>query len=362
MWETTIKGAPYLQERTYDSTTGKARIISTRITPANAKGRKEAQKRLLERVEDSKPKPLHISDLIEMYEKELEKTVRYSTYKRNVCSINTMMEIIGDPYADRITAGYIRQKLIDSGREIVTLNELIKRFKSFLHWAYMNDFMERDVYDKLQKFPDPGKKQRIADKFLEKDELHDLLDAMDLDRWKLLTEFLALSGLRIGEAVALDGTDVDGEYITVDKSYTENFRSLGPTKTKGSDRRVYIQPELAEVIRKIRVCMMKQRMQYGYEDPGYFFVGIDGGRIGYAVYNKYLKEIAGKVVPNKTVTPHTLRHTMTSLFAEAGVSLEVISRRLGHESSALTKEIYFHVTKEQIRLDNVEVKSVRLLG
>ena len=362
MWELKINGAPYMQERVYDPLTGKPRTISVRITPVNAKGRKEAQKRLLERVEDSKPKALHISDLIEMYEEELEKTVRYSTYKRNVCSINTMVGIIGDPYADNLTAGYIKQKLIKSGKEVVTMNELIKRFKSFLHWAYMNDFMERDIYDKLQKFPDPGKKQRIADKFLEKDELHDLLNQMDLERWKLLTEFLALSGLRIGEAVALDTTDIDGDYITVNKSYTENFRSLGPTKTRGSDRRVYIQPELADVIKKIRICMMKQRMQYGYEDPGYFFVGIDGGRIGYAGYNKYLKECAEKVVPNKTVTPHTLRHTMTSLFAEAGVSLEVISRRLGHESSALTREIYFHVTKEQIRLDNVEVKSVKLLG
>ena len=109
---------------------------------------------------------------------------------------------------------------------------------------------------------------------------------------------------------------------------------------------MFIQPELADVIKKVRICMVKQRMLYGYEDPGHLFVSQEGNRIGYASYNKYLKGIAEKTVPGKTVTPHTLRHTMTSLFAEAGVPLEAISRRLGHESSALTREIYLHITKE----------------
>ena len=363
MWETTIKGALYLQERVYDSTTGRSRTISTRITPANAKGRKEAQKRLMERVEDSKPKPLHISDLIEMYEKELEKTVRYSTYKRNVCSINTMMEIIGDPYADRITAGYIRQKLIDSGKEIYTMNELIKRFKAFLMWCYQNDYLpDRSIYDKLKKFPDPGRRDRIENKFLEKEELRALVDAMGLERWKLLTQFLALSGLRIGEAAALNNDDVTSQYITVTKSYSKNFHLIGEPKTRSSIREVFIQPELLEVIKKIRVCMMRQRMIFGYEDKGYFFAGADGGRIGYAAYAKYLKETAAKVVPDKQVTPHTLRHTMTSLFAEAGVSLDVISRRLGHESSDLTRQIYLHITKTRKIADNAEIQSVTLFA
>jgi integrase len=185
---------------------------------------------------------------------------------------------------------------------------------------------------------------------------------MDLERWRLLTEFLALSGLRIGEAAALETTDIEGDYISVTKSYSESFHNLGPTKTRGSNREVFIQPELADVIKKVRICMVKQRMLYGYEDPGHLFVSQEGNRIGYASYNKYLKGIAEKTVPGKTVTPHTLRHTMTSLFAEAGVPLEAISRRLGHESSALTREIYLHITKETKVKDNAEISSVHLLA
>lgn len=362
MWEETIRNKKYLRERTIDPLTGRSRVVSVQIKTDNKSGRKEANKRLQARLDESKPKRLHLSELIELYKKENIRTVRYSTYTRNCNALDSMLRIVDDVYIDMLTAGLIRSRLVDSGKSNTYLNELLKRTKSMLMWAYRNDYMGREVADKLQKFPDPGKKDRIADKFLEKKELHDLLKAMELDRWKLLTEFLALSGLRIGEAFALNATDIKDDYIIVDKSYSENFASLGPTKTKGSNREVYIQPELEEVIKKIRICMMRQRMQFGYEDPGYFFTGVDGGRVGYAAYSKYLREIAAKVVPDKTVTPHTLRHTMTSLFAEAGVPLEVISRRLGHESSELTRRIYLHVTKERKNMDNAEVRNVVLLA
>ncbi|RUS44536.1 tyrosine-type recombinase/integrase, partial [Cohnella sp. AR92] len=40
-----------------------------------------------------------------------------------------------------------------------------------------------------------------------------------------------------------------------------------------------------------------------------------------------------------------LRHTHTSLLAEARVELPAIMERLGHEDDATTKKIYLHVTK-----------------
>ena len=352
-----------MRERVYDPLTGRAKIIEVKISSDTAKGRKEAQKRLLEKLDAQAPKKMRVSDLIDLYKKEMEKTIKYSTYKRNCCSLDAMMKIIDDVYLDKLTAGYIRMKLIDSGKSNVSLNELLKRFKSMLMWGYRNDYLpDRSIPDKLLLFPDKGKHDRIQDKYLEKEELQALIGVMELDRWKLLTQFLSLSGLRIGEAAGLNSEDVTGEYIIVNKSYSENYRTLWDPKTASSVREVFIQPELAEVIKKIRVCMMRQRMLYGYEDPGFFFVGIDGDRIGYAAYKKYLKESARKAGIEKNVTPHVLRHTMTSLFAEAGVSLEVISRRLGHDSSDITRDVYLHVTKTRRTMDNAEIETVSLLS
>ena len=103
-------------------------------------------------------------------------------------------------------------------------------------------------------------------------------------------------------------------------------------------------------------------MMFGYEDKGYFLTGIDGDRIGCAAYNKCLKQIAAQVVPEKAVTPHTLRHTMTSLFVEAGIPLDVIARRLGHENSNITRRIYLHITETRKVKDNQKISSVTLLA
>ena len=67
-------------------------------------------------------------------------------------------------------------------------------------------------------------------------------------------------------------------------------------------------------------------------------------------------------MPDKTVTPHTLRHTMTSLFAKAGIPLDVISRRLGHESSDITRKIHLHITNTRQIQENQQVSSVTLLA
>lgn len=49
---------------------------------------------------------------------------------------------------------------------------------------------------------------------------------------------------------------------------------------------------------------------------------------------------------NKDLTPHSLRHTHTSLLAEAKVVLEDIMDRLGHSDDDITRNAYRHVTKE----------------
>ena len=362
MWEIELKKGRYLRERVIDPLTGREKIMSVKITKNTVSGRREAMKRLEAKLESSGPKRLLLSDLIEIYKKEHVRSVRESTYKRDCGSLATMLDVVGDIFIDQMTAGYIRAKLVDSGKENGTLNELIKRFKTFLMWAYRNDYLSREVADKLTMFPDRSAREKVENKFLEKEELRALIKAMDLERWQLLTEFLALSGLRVGEAIALDNKDVGGEYIHVSKTYNEALALLGDAKTASSVRDVFIQPELSDVIRRVHTCMLKQRLKFGYTDQGYFFSGIDGERVGYAAYNKYLKQTAAAVVPKKTVTPHTLRHTMTSLFAESGIPLDVIARRLGHESSDLTKRIYLHITENRKIKDNQSIASITLLA
>ena len=58
---------------------------------------------------------------------------------------------------------------------------------------------------------------------------------------------------------------------------------------------------------------------------------------------------------------HSLRHTYTSLMAEAGVPIETISRQLGHADSKVTRDIYMHVTERIKQADNERLEAVCIL-
>lgn len=74
------------------------------------------------------------------------------------------------------------------------------------------------------------------------------------------------------------------------------------------------------------------------------FSNDDGTHISFYTYNKYLHENSLSAL-HRAITPHTLRHTHASLLMEQGIGIDAISRRLGHEDSKITREIYLHVTE-----------------
>lgn len=49
---------------------------------------------------------------------------------------------------------------------------------------------------------------------------------------------------------------------------------------------------------------------------------------------------------NQDLTPHSLRHTHTSLLTEVVVGLEEIMECLGHSDDGTTRKVYLHVTKD----------------
>ncbi|MGI6003763.1 MAG: tyrosine-type recombinase/integrase [Lachnospiraceae bacterium] len=62
------------------------------------------------------------------------------------------------------------------------------------------------------------------------------------------------------------------------------------------------------------------------------------------------------------MTPHALRHTHTAMLAEAGVPLEMISRRVGYADSKVTKEVYYHVTERMKNCARNRIRSVKILA
>ena len=359
MWLEPYKDKYRAIERYIDPMTGKTKRVSTIIDKDTKAARKAAESVLKAKIDKEQAiasdSDLTLAELSELYLAHQKKTVRAQSYKRDGCIVPIVTDLLGkDTKVNMLSARYITKCLEAANKDNVTLNTYFVHIRKLLRWGYRNDYIKDVGYlQKIQPYPD-NKKERIEDKYLSTEELKKLLPAMKVTRWRLLTEFLALSGLRIGELMALESKDVT-DVISINKTLdvlngivTEN------AKTDAGNRDVFIQPELEPVIREIRHFFLEDQMKNGYRSS-LFFPGIQ-----YAAYNKYLKETT-KAILSHQITPHALRHTHVSLLAEAGVPLDVISRRVGHEDSSVTRKIYLHITEKQKEKDKDKLREVKIL-
>lgn len=230
--------------------------------------------------------------------------------------------------------------------------------------------LELDVIkkDPTQFARPPRKRQTLEDiekaeelpKYLEKEYLATFLrfahDAGISDDYCVFL-VLAYTGMRAGELCALKWTDVNYENRTI--SITKTYYNPGnkieayellPPKTKTSIREITVSAKvIAELeLHQARQRIFKMKNRDVWHDENFVFT-----LERYPGYPHYIKRIENRMSRllrlsdlNSELTPHSLRHTHTSLLAEAGVGLEEIMERLGHADDDTTRRVYLHVTKD----------------
>lgn len=369
MWvESKPNGKFKFVERYTDYLSGKIKRVSVTLDKNTAQSRKVAQKALNEMIQAAynpkKQSEITLKQLVAEYQKDQALTVKKSTYRRNYFACNAIMKILGEnTIVDRMTAKYVHDMFLNTGKEPGTLNEHLTRFRALIRWGYKNELLHDIAFlDRITPFKDVPHREKIQDKFLETDELKILLNEMSDETWRLLTQFLVLSGLRFGEAAALLKTDIDYKdmVIHVTKTYDAINDVTTPPKTSCSIRDVFMQDELKQVCKQLDVLMLRRKLMYNVPQTELFLFSQDGNNLHYYSYNAYLRENAQRAL-DKTITPHTLRHTHASLLFEKGINIDTISRRLGHENSKVTFEIYLHVTKKLKEKDNEQMAAVKIL-
>jgi len=197
-------------------------------------------------------------------------------------------------------------------------------------------------------------------KYLEKEELSLFLKTAKekgLDKDYPTFLLLAYTGMRGGEVCALKWKDIDFEEgtVSITKTYynpTNNVKqyTLLPPKTKTSKRKISVDAVVLEELKKHKPRQNIVRMENRdiYYDKDFIFTK-ESGYLGYPEIIKTIENRMHRILKlaklNERLTPHSLRHTHTSLLAEAGVSLPEIMERLGHKDDETTKQVYMHTTK-----------------
>lgn len=154
----------------------------------------------------------------------------------------------------------------------------------------------------------------------------------------VLVKFLFYSGMRIGEALAVNIQDVD-------------FRE-GEIRVIGKGNKERLVP-LSDSLAAVLETWQKYRMNLKELSTSAMFPTIGGARIGYRMSH----DTAVLAVRNglklmgidaKKYTPHKLRHSCATAMLRAEVPFEQISQILGH-SNLNTTMIYAHTERSQLR-------------
>lgn len=211
----------------------------------------------------------------------------------------------------------------------------------------------------------PKKKETVEEieskeeniKFMEKEELGLFLRTakeLGLEHDYITFSLLAYSGMRIGELLALKWKDINFKenMISITKTlYNPNnqlngYELLTP-KTKSSIRVLKMDSKVMELLKDHKKYQNEQIManRDKYNDFGFIITRSYGfPEIQKTILNRMNRLLKGSGI-KKNITPHSLRHTHTSLLIEADVGVKEIQQRLGHGDINTTMNIYAHMTK-----------------
>ncbi|WP_251424511.1 tyrosine-type recombinase/integrase [Veillonella agrestimuris] len=254
-------------------------------------------------------------------------------------------------YIENLSYSYMRSIF-------VTIKAIYKHAKRKGFVPVMIDFDDVEIKKKPFSHSDIAKRQN---KFLDADELKDVLHQLTKvdTRIGLLFEFVSITGLRIGELLALRYCDYDKEKATVSINGTIQYQYANSSEIKrGTPKNIYSVREITLCNRAVQILNSiitenKRRALWftGYEDKGYLFTTTRGNPYDLPFLNRMLKKVH---IDGKNLTTHIFRHTHISILAELGVPLKAIMQRVGHNDPNTTLSIYTHVTQNMH--DDVIVK------
>ncbi|CAG0905306.1 unnamed protein product, partial [Darwinula stevensoni] len=195
----------------------------------------------------------------------------------------------------------------------------------------------KDTPLELIEVPKTGRK--LPDT-LSTEEIDRLIAAIDLstpegERNKAMLETLYSCGLRVSELISLKISDLffeEGFVKITGKGNKQRFVPVGKTTIK------YI----TQYVNQIRV---HYPIHKNFEDT--LFLNRRGRQLTRAMIFTIIKNLAIKIGLNKTISPHTFRHSFATHLLENGADLRSIQLMLGHESITTT-EVYMHLDRKYL--------------
>ncbi len=232
-------------------------------------------------------------------------------------------------------------QLWDIGADPRSVARIISGIRSFYGFLLLDEYIESDPTELLES-PKIGMK---LPEVLSVDEIDRMLSTIDVStmegqRNRAMLEVLYSCGLRVSELISLRISDIypEEEFIRVEG--------------KGSKQRLVPISQVAlDEIRNYMEYRGELTVKRGAEDI--LFLNRRGGKLSRVMVFYIVKQQAEIAGIQKTISPHTFRHSFATHLLEGGANLRAIQEMLGHEKITTT-EIYTHIDREFLRKEILE--------
>ncbi|NVK63944.1 MAG: site-specific tyrosine recombinase XerD [Flavobacteriales bacterium] len=229
------------------------------------------------------------------------------------------------------------KELYDLGLSARTQSRIISGIKQFYYFLAL----EGEVKDDPSELIETPRIGRKLPEVLTIEEIDELISAIDLStdqghRNKAILETLYSCGLRVSELVNLQF-----EQLFFDEGF---IRVIG----KGNKQRlVPVSPSVKKEI-DIYTKSVRNHQKIKPGNESYVFLNRRGAKLTRVMIFTIIKNLVEKIGLQKTVSPHTFRHSFATHLLEGGANLRAIQEMLGHESITTT-EIYTHLDQQFLK-------------
>lgn len=214
---------------------------------------------------------------------------------------------------------------------------MLSGLKSFFNYLVYENLIQHDPTQLLES-PKLGRKLPDTLSF---PEIEAILGVIDLStpsgtRDRAMIEVLYSSGLRVSELLNL--------------RLTNCFFDSGFIRVLGKGDKVRLVPIGQDAMHYTRIYIehvrSKLAVQKGDEDT--IFLNLRGKQLSRISVFTTIKKLASEAGIQKTISPHTFRHSFATHLIEGGADLRAVQQMLGHESITTT-EIYTHLDRDYLQ-------------
>lgn len=257
-------------------------------------------------------------------------------YKADICKLLNFVDGKNLALVDTSEITSFIHSMSDVGLSPRSCARIISGLKTFYKHLVVEEVIRSSP---LQLVQTPKLARKLPD-VLSHEEITSMMEQIDFskisgERSKLIVMLLYGSGLRVSELSNLSVNDL--------------FLEDGFIKVLGKGDKERLVPIGGKTIRQVMFYLQHYRRDIENErSKNKLILNLRGAPLSRISIFKVIKELAAKAKIEKTISPHTLRHSFATVLVEAGADLRAVQQMLGHVSITTT-EIYTHLDKAYLK-------------